>query len=82
MDTIFEVFTALNAAIDAGVMTQEILTVAVMNIAHRTAVDWKAGTGGATTTSRVRGDAAPRSALEGLYPGGPGGSVVSGTAKS
>ena len=43
MDTIFELFTALNAAIDAGVMTQEILTVAVMNIAHRTAVAWKAG---------------------------------------
>lgn len=43
MDTVFEIFAAMNAAIDSGVMTQELLSSVVLAIAAFIAAQWMAG---------------------------------------
>jgi hypothetical protein len=43
METIFELFAAINTAIDAGVMTPEVIAFAALAISHRVFTDWKVG---------------------------------------
>lgn len=42
METILELFATLHAAIDRGVMTQELIAFAALAIAHRMVADWNA----------------------------------------
>ena len=43
MDTVFELLAAINSAIDAGVMTQEVIAFAALAIRHSVLDRWKAG---------------------------------------
>jgi len=43
MEIVFELLATLNAAIDAGAMTPNVLAFAALAISHRVRVDWQGG---------------------------------------